>query len=400
MLRDYQQEAVEAIIVDIVNDGASVVVMPTGAGKSHVIAEAVARLDSHVLILQPSRELLAQNKEKLERIVGKESIGVYSASFNSREIKTYTFATIQSVYKVPHLFRDIPYVFMDECALYPVRSLSSMYSQFFAGMGNPKIYGLTATPYRIEQGYERIKGKLIQSTMLKMITRARHKSQTEQFWKRIIYSISHRELVKDGYLVPIRYVHEPIVSYESVPVNKSRSDYDLDGYVKMIVGKEALAIRTVEEAARRHGSVLVFCSTVEQAQRLSDATQGSTCVFGTTEKKDRESIIDGFKDGSHRVVYNVGCLTTGFDHPSLDAIVLLRPLRSPMLYNQIIGRLTRPASHKTEGVVYDLTGTCKALGPIEEFEIYQNRTGLWDLASRKRESWNNRVLYKFELQGR
>jgi DNA repair protein RadD len=233
--------------------------------------------------------------------------------------------------------------------------------------------------------------------MIKLINRARNKNQKEMFWKRIIYHIPYKTLLAQGYLVPIEYINNPLVEYKEIPVNKSRSDYDLDGYSQMIVGKEALAVQTVLMAEQKHKSVLVFCATTDQAKRLSSVTLNSACVFGDTPNKQREQIIKDFKNGKIKTVYNYGVLTTGFDFPELECIVLVRPLRSPVLYNQICGRLTRTAVGKTKGILYDLTGSSKVLGPIEEFELYHNGR-LWDIKSAKHPTWNNRVLYRMLIQ--
>lgn len=393
MLRPYQQQAYEAALHDIDRPGASLIVMPTASGKSHVIA-AVASLKQSVLILQPSQELLSQNMQKLSLIVPKEEIGIYSASFNSKEIKKFTFATIQSVYKKPELFKYVRLVIIDECHNLAPRSMSTMYTKFLKEIGHPKCFGFTATPYRLEIGYKRHpNGDLEAATMLKLINRMRHKSQTEIFWKRIIYSVSHKNLLDEGYLSPIEYIHEPLMPYEEIPVNQSRSDYNLEAYTQAVVGREAQILSTISEAQNRYKSLLVFCSTTEQARHLSSVIIGSKVVTADTPKNERTRIIYDFKRGIIKTIFNVQTLTTGFDHPSLDCIILLRPTRSLPLYNQILGRLTRIAPGKTKGIVIDLTGTCKSLGRIETFELFINEKNLWNLRTEKHDAWHDKILF-------
>lgn len=129
--RYYQNDANEAIKKDLSRTGNSLVVIPTAGGKSHVIAYT-AQLSESVLILQPTRELLAQNMEKLSLIVPKEDIGAYSASFKSREIKKFTFATIQSVYKKPELFVDFDLILIDECHLLNPKDMNTMFISFIS----------------------------------------------------------------------------------------------------------------------------------------------------------------------------------------------------------------------------------------------------------------------------
>lgn len=260
-----------------------------------------------------------------------------------------------------------------------------------------KVIGFTATAFRLEVGYKWLKeedgiNRLHAMTMLKLLNRMRHKSQKEMFWKRIVYNISHKDLLEQGYLCPLKYIDTPLLPYAEIPINKSQSDYNLESYAKNIVGLESKILSTIAEAQRRYKSILVFCATTDQATHLSTVIKGSAVVLGDTDTKDRAGIIQRFKEGTIRTVFNVGTLTTGFDHPALDCVILLRPTRSLVLYNQILGRLTRLAPKKTVGTVIDLTGTCKALGRIETFELYKRGT-LWDLRTEKHPSWHDRVLF-------
>lgn len=398
MLRPYQKEAFDAIKKDLKLPGASLVVMPTASGKSHVIASTAGLSKQPVLILQPSRELLEQNMEKLSLIVPAKDIGVYSASFGRKEIKKYTFATIQSVYEHADLFNHIPLVLMDEAHGLAPRQIDTMYMQFLSEIGNPKVIGFTATPYRLEIGYNRrwdMKKKIVVMeaiTMLKMLNRMRHKKATKNFWSRIIYNIPHKTLLEQGYLSPIEYIDKPLLPYDEIPVNKTHSDYNLELYSAAVVGREAHILSTIAEAQRRYKSLLVFCSTVEQANALQTTLKRSEVVLGDTPRAKRRQVIEDFKSGKVQTVFNVGTLTAGFDYPGLDCVILLRPTRSPLLYNQILGRLTRIAEGKTHGTVIDLSDTCRALGRIETFEVYQQGK-LWNLKTEKYAQWHNRCLF-------
>src|SRR5881396_2876599 len=97
VLRQYQDECVEKILWSQNNQGNELVVLPTGAGKSVVIANLAHRLNQPILILQPSKEILEQNYDKLLRYIPKEDIGIYSASMGQKEVGHYTLATIQSI---------------------------------------------------------------------------------------------------------------------------------------------------------------------------------------------------------------------------------------------------------------------------------------------------------------
>jgi DNA repair protein RadD len=395
-LRKYQEEALEAITCDIDTPGNSIVVLPTGAGKSHLIA-ASAMLRRPVLILVPSRELLLQNRDKLAAVVPESEIGIYSASFLKMEINTFTIATIQSVYKHPELFRDTKLVIIDECHQVNPKALGSMYTSFLKAIGSPKVIGMTATMFRLETVYEKVGNELYAATGIKMINRMLLKGSRESFWKRILYVKSHAELVQDGFLCPLEYINEPLVPYESIPVNISHSDFNLSSYSQMVIGMEAQILNTIAEAQRRYKHVLIFCSETGQAKRLSEIVKGSRFVLGDSDKKTRAKIIEEFKSGEVQTVFNVGCLTTGFDLPELDCIILLRPVRSPILYAQMLGRGSRIAPGKTHCTVIDLTGSCKEIGPIESFEVFLNR-GLWDVRTSKVDGFHGRLLFRQKIQ--
>lgn len=395
-LRNYQEAALRAITADLSRPGASIVVMPTGSGKSYVIA-AAALLKRPVLILQPSVELVRQNKSKLEAVIGPDDIGVYSASFGTKDIKTFTFATIQSVYKKLHLFKGVQLVIIDECHQVNPKALASMYTSFLRAIGDPKVLGLTATPFRLDLTYIKEGDALYAATGVKMINRVHVKGTGKPFWQRIIYTVSHRKLLSEGYLCPLEYLHEPLMPYEAIPINVSHSDFNLEKYSQQIIGFEAQILNTIAEAQKRYKSVLVFCAETGQATRLSEIMKDSKVVLGTTPKKEREKIVADFKSGVIKTVFNVGCLTVGFDHPALECVVLIRPVRSPILYLQMLGRLTRPSLGKIHGIVIDLTGSCKALGSVESFEVFLSNGWAWDVRSEKVSGFHGRLLFKMRL---
>jgi len=107
--------------------------------------------------------------------------------------------------------------------------------------------------------------------------------------------------------------------------------------------------------------------------RLESLVTGISSAFvsGETPDKERKQILKDFKSGKIRVIFNCEVLTTGFDHPALDCIVLARPTKSLNLYNQMIGRGTRIAEGKTKCTIFDITGTVKHLGKLNEIEVLQ-----------------------------
>jgi len=387
ILRTYQRQAVEKLLWSQKLDGADLAILPTGSGKSIVIAELSQRLNQPILILQPTKEILEQNYEKLKTVVGKNKIGIYSASMSRKEINTYTLATIGSIYKKPEEFSHFNHVIVDECHLVNPKKMGSMYAKFFAKIGHPKVTGFTATPYRLYQMYERLPdGSLVSHTTTKLINRLR-----EHFWHRIIFNITTAELIEQGHLVPLKYIDKSLISHASIPTNISKSDFDMDAFTKAMLKKEDEIIDNIFLARELGKHVLVFCPTVDMAEKLADIVPDSDVVTAKTKKKDRTRIIGDFRSGKLHTVFNVGVLTTGFDYPELDAIVLLRPTQSIGLYYQILGRGVRPFKGKKYCNVIDITGTVAKIGKIETIKLGRVDEK-WEILSEKG-SWHYKPLY-------
>lgn len=394
ILRDYQQQAIDKLIWSQQLDGNDLCILPTGAGKSIVIAELAHSLNQPILIIQPNKEILEQNLEKLSHYVDRDSIGVYSASMNEKVVKFYTFATIQSIYKKPEEFEHFDTVIIDECHLVNPKNLSGMFTTFLADIGNPKVIGLTATPYRMDSFYRRYgAGKYSIETVatIKLINRLK-----QFFWNRVIFNINNAELTDQGYLSPLKYYDESIIDHSEIPLNKSKSDFNLVTYEEIIATRKDKIKKALEVAQEHSKFVLVFCTSVNQAEQLQKVTPGSEVVTAKTKKKDRTRIVQGFKNGDIKVVFNVGVLTTGFDHPELDCIVLLRPTRSIALYYQMLGRGVRKAPGKDHCKVIDLTSTVKNLGRIETIKL-EKVDNKWELVS-ETGSWHNKELYSYKVE--
>lgn len=192
VLRDYQQKASDAAVAyfkDTKKKTNAIMVLPTGSGKSLIIADIANRLDGHTLVFQPSKEILEQNFKKLCSY-GVLDCSIYSASFNSKEISRITFATIGSVKAHSELFLHFRNVIVDECHL--VNPKEGMYKDFF-GAVKCKVLGLTATPYRLSSSRDF-------GSMLKFITRTK-----PHVFSEVIYHVQVSTLLDMGYLAKLDY---------------------------------------------------------------------------------------------------------------------------------------------------------------------------------------------------
>jgi superfamily II DNA or RNA helicase len=213
ILRSYQEEALNKILWAQQLPGNDLCVLPTGAGKSVVIASLAKKLNTPILILQPSKEILEQNYNKLCRFVDRSQVGIYSASMNEKTINFYTFATIQSIYQKPEEFKHFKIVIIDECHLVNPKNLGGMFTSFLKAIGAPKVVGFTATPYRMGVTYIKnpqlfdpndltpneavSRYDLTAVASIKLINRMK-----EMFWNRIIYNINNAELLEGRIFSP------------------------------------------------------------------------------------------------------------------------------------------------------------------------------------------------------
>ena len=330
-LRDYQKAASDKAVAFFNDKKAkynAIMVLPTGSGKSIVLADIANRLDDNILIFCPSREILKQNYEKMG-MINPFGCAIFSASFNSKDVGKVTFATIGSVKSHPELFQHFKYIMVDEA--HQCNPKQGMYKEFFEVLGQTKVLGLTATPYRLSS--------YMGGSMLKFITRTR-----PNIFSKVIYQVQISTLLDMGYLSKISYYQlSPTGWNESrLKVNTTGADYtdksvimeyqrvDFYGFLVSIVER----LLNPKRGGARKG-ILVFTRFVKEANQLADKIPDCAVVSAETPKAERDTILQKFKAGEIKVVANAGVLTTGFDYPELDTVVMARPTMSLALYYQM-----------------------------------------------------------------
>lgn len=395
-LRDYQKNASDAAVkffLDDSKDYNALMVLPTGAGKSLCVADIAYRLNADVLVLCPSREILVQNYEKAKSY-GIEC-SMYSASVNQKRISKVTFCTIGSVKNYSELFKHFKYVIVDEA--HYINSKKGMYKEFLKQL-ECKVLGLTASPYRLESScqIDRLTKKPKIDTAkswLQMIT-----SYKKPVFKEIIYNIQIDELLKRGYLANVRYFDVKPDGWEQMKLFKNTSGSDFsDKSVKYAYDKTNFSAHLASVVRRllnnqktgiRRNGILVFTRFVEGAMELALSVDGCAVVSGDTPKNEREEIIRRFKNGEIKVVANANCLTTGFDYPELDTVVMARPTMSLALYYQIVGREIRPHPSKREAWFIDLCGNVERFGEVKDLKLEKNTYGDWNVFSNGKQLTN------------
>lgn len=387
-LRDYQQKASDAAIeffnLKDKRKHNGLLILPTGAGKSLVIADIASRIDEPLLVLQPNKEIAEQNIAKYASY-GFHEYGVYSASLGMKTICRVTFAMIGSVMNHMEEFSIFKKILVDECHL--VNSKGGQYKEFFEAEQR-KIVGLTATPYRLGQSVDVFTGEY--GSILKFLTRTR-----PRIFTKVLYYCQIKTLLERGYLAKLRYFDLNCIDLNNVQVNSTGADYDdaslfnefqrvgFYDYTLSIVKR----VMRPKDGTRRNG-ILVFTRFVEDAERLAEDLMGfCEVVSGKTPKKEREAILERFKSGDTEVVANVGVLTTGFDFPALDTIILARPTMSLALYYQMVGRAIRPYEGK-DGWVVDLCGSISKFGKVEDLTIELEGKEKWIITSNGKQLTN------------
>ena len=322
-LRNYQTEAVDAALEFFRGKPKyhALEVLPTGSGKSLIIANIAKELNEPTLIFQPRKEILEQNLSKF--LSYGHHATVYSASVGQKRLSPITFATIGSVVKKANILKDYKHIIVDECHF--VNAKKGMYQDLFQQLGKVKILGLTATPYRlVTDGYG--------GSILKFLTRTR-----PRVFKDLIYYAQNKELFTRGYLSKLKYQVIKDFDKSQLRLNTTGADYtdrSVIRYYERINFKDRIA-NVINELKRSRRGILVFTRFVEEAQYLTDKIPGAAIVTAKTHKKERERVLQGFKSGRIPVVCNCGVLTVGFDYPELDTIVMARPTLSLALYYQM-----------------------------------------------------------------
>ncbi|ENV0923230.1 DEAD/DEAH box helicase [Vibrio parahaemolyticus] len=365
-LRPYQADSVKAVIHYFRKHSTpAVIVLPTGAGKSLVIAELARLAKGRVLVLAHVKELVEQNHAKYEGYGLKGAI--FSAGLGRKETdQQVVFASVQSVVRNLDSFKNqFSLLVIDECHRVPDDKDSS-YQKVITHLRelNPgiKVLGLTATPYRLGMGW-----------IYQYHTRGQVRTEESRFFRDCIFELPIRYLLDENFLTPARMMDAPVLSYDFSQLKPANTGRYKEAEMDMVIDKAKRATpqiveQTIQYARERKG-VMIFAATVRHAQEIHGLLpEGETAiVIGDTPTPERDAIIQAFKNREIKYLVNVSVLTTGFDAPHVDLIAILRPTESVSLYQQIVGRGLRLSEGKNECLVLDYAGN--------SYDLYQPEVG-------------------------
>lgn len=354
-LRPYQNDAVQATLRHFRQERSpAVIVLPTGAGKSLVIAELARLAKGRVLVLAHVRELVEQNHAKYLAFGLKA--GIYSAGLGRKDQDDKViFGSIQSIARADQeFFKDFSLLIVDEC--HRVSDEGETQYQHVIGLlqeANPDlaILGLTATPYRLGLGwiYEFNASK------------KELKSSQPRFFKKCIFELSIQKMIDEGFLTPPVRIDSPVASYDFSSLELKGGRFVISEIEKTLKDQKRitpLIMQNIVDMAKDRQGVMIFTSSVRHATEIMASLPPyvSALVVGDTSSQDREETILAFKERKLKFLVNVSVLTTGFDAPHVDVIAILRPTESVSLYQQIVGRGLRLSPGKQDCLILDYTG--------------------------------------------
>ncbi|RSD32531.1 DEAD/DEAH box helicase [Vibrio pectenicida] len=365
-LRPYQADSVKAVIHYFrKHSSPAVLVLPTGAGKSLVIAELARLAKGKVLVLAHVKELVEQNHAKYEGY--KLEGAIYSAGLGRKETEQQVvFASVQSVVRNLDDFKNqFSLLVIDEChrvADNKDTSYQKVISHLRKLNQGIKVLGLTATPYRLGMGW-----------IYQYHTRGLVRTEEPRFFRDCIFELPIRYLLDENFLTPARMMDTPILSYDFSQLKPSNTGRYKEAELDMVIDQDKRAtpqiVLQIIHLAHSKQGVMIFASTVRHAQEILSLLPKteSALVIGDTSATERGSIIEKFKQQNIKYLVNVSVLTTGFDAPHVDLIAIMRPTESISLYQQIVGRGLRLSPGKEECLVLDYAGN--------SYDLYQPEVG-------------------------
>lgn len=342
-LRDYQRNAVDRAKENLAEHRSTLVVMPTGTGKTVVFANTIdemTKTGGRAMILAHREELIRQAASKVQQVTGEtpeiEMAGEHADLHFFRKAKVVV-SSIQTLNaregKRLAKFKpqDFELVVVDEAHHATANSYRKVFDHFLSG-SRTKILGVTATPDRAD---EEALGQVFKSVAF-------------------VYEIT--DAINDGWLVPISQRFVQINSLDFSDLHSKFGDFNQEELARMMEyeqNMQGIVWATLQHAKWKH--VLVFAASVAAAERMTEIfnrhkTGSARWLCGETPKDERRQILADYNERKFQFLVNVGVLTEGFDEPLIDMVVMARPTKSRSLYCQMIGRGTRPLPKIVDGI--------------------------------------------------
>jgi DNA repair protein RadD len=369
-LRPYQRSAIDATWEWLRNnEGSCVQVIPTGGGKSLIMAAMIMEIvqkwpNERILVVTHVKELVQQNYNELKELWPDAPAGIYSAGLRRRDRHAQIlFASIQTVHNKAFELQQANVIFCDEAHLVPQKS-DTMYRRFFSDVrtinGHVPVIGMTATPFRLDSG---------------LLTEGE-----DRLFDGISYEANIRDLINDGYLTPlISQVGQSSINTAGVA---TRGGEFVAGQLDMAASDpetvEQIASEIVAAGHDRKGWIAFGCG-VKHCTMMRDAirVRGYSCesIFGDTPAAERDAILEAFKRQEIRCLSSMNVLTTGFNAKHVDLVAVARPTKSTCLWIQAVGRGTRLFPGKENCLILDFGSNVERHGCVDRPKIKQGTKG-------------------------
>jgi len=359
LLRPYQEAAVSDACKALDKHGNTIVVAPTGAGKTIMLSALVGERykdGKKILVMQHRDELVDQNKSKFERINPYITTSIVNGTVKNWDGNTI-FSMVQTISRERNL-RDRPkfdMIVVDESHHAAADTYLKVINAVKEDNPDAEIVGFTATPNRGD-------GKGLRSV-----------------FNNCSHQIEITTLIREGFLVPPKsYVIDCGVGDQLNNVSRKGNDFDME-QVEAIMNHKVINDKVVTEWMDHADGrkTVVFCSTIKHAEDLLESfveyDVDAKLVTGDTPKDERAETLHDLAYGDLEVVVNVSVLTEGFDAPPVSCIVLTRPCSQKGTMVQMIGRGLRtidpeefPGVVKTDCVVLDFGTSVLTHGSLED----------------------------------
>lgn len=344
-MRPYQREALHAVKREWQTVDSTLVVMPTGTGKTVLFASLIRScFPKRALVLAHREELIFQAADKIQKVTGfrcEVEMGDYRADlgkglFASPQVVVSTIQTqCSGADGSGRMTRFDPSLFglviVDE-AHHATASTYRRTIDYYRQNPALKVLGVTATPDRADE------------------------AALGQVYESVAYDYEILNAIDDGWLVPIQQQIVEVSGLDFSGIHTTAGDLNGAELARVMEEERNLheiAGPTVEIVGDRRA--LVFAASVAHAEQLCnilnrhrDGCAGWVC--GKTDKDERRKTLASFAAGKLQYVVNVGVLTEGFDDPGVEVVVMGRPTKSRSLYAQMVGRATRPLPGLVDGV--------------------------------------------------
>ena len=348
VLRDYQLESVDALCDALDHHHHPLDVLPTGGGKSYVLAALLQQRKQSALVLSHNVLLLKQDSKALARLAPELSQSFFAAGLKQKNaMSDVVFGSVQSVVRSLDTFqRKRPLLLIDEAHLCP-RAGEAMYARVFEFFSEAQRVGFTATPMRLDSG------SLIDGP--------------DAWFDFIAHEVSVEDLIAAGWLLPL----SGVIAEQQADLHAVGSrggEFVAEQAESAVIDSLPLttALKQAARIAHKRSSWLLYAAGVRHARLVEAALRAEgiscECILGDTPEDRREQLIAEFAAGLLRCLISVGVLTTGFDAPETDAIICLRPTQSAILWRQLLGRGMRVAQGKKDCLLLDFVGNLERLG--------------------------------------